>query len=174
MNNDEEQVLISESELRSQTHQHDLHPLVFIRVTKSLKDGARLPSIDLKKIYPVSTKFGFKCEVIPDTSYIINDVLIGHTKTAFQEIEETYAKFPVEGDKELLYFMNKQLIALNKEIKDVDPKADFNVSDMAFKNEKLKKVPESAKKLRIQLLWAFNKSFVNMFPYLPNNPVKPV
>lgn len=45
--------------------------------------------------------------------------------------------------------MNKQLVALDKEVKSVDPKADFNISDMTFKDEKLKKLSENIKKLRI-------------------------
>jgi len=37
-------------------------------------------SIDLKKIYPQTSKFGFSIETIPDLKYIVNDKLISATK----------------------------------------------------------------------------------------------
>ncbi|MFO0116190.1 MAG: hypothetical protein ACK521_00715 [bacterium] len=37
-------------------------------------------SIDLKKIYSQTSKYGFSIETIPDLKYIINDKLISATK----------------------------------------------------------------------------------------------
>ena len=48
---DDLKVNLSEDEMLNKTTQFDLHPLVYFRLAKPLKDGVRLPVLDLKAIY---------------------------------------------------------------------------------------------------------------------------
>jgi hypothetical protein len=119
-----------------------------------------------------TSKFGFSIEVIPDTSFVINDKLLDVTKENYTELTNAIKKYPSEKDNELIVAMNKQFKECDKEIKDVDPEKDFNISEMTFKDEKVKKLSENVKKQRLKVLWGFNKMFVSMNSYLVSEPVK--
>lgn len=69
--------------------------------------------------------------------------------------------------------MNKLFKSADKEIKEIEVEKHIKVSEMKFKNEKIKKASDSVKKHRVKLLWGFNKMFVSMNCYLVSNPVKP-
>lgn len=117
-------------------------------------------SIDLKKIYTETTKYGFSIETIPDLKYIINDKLIEATKENYNQFIGLVNKFPAECDKEFLYEMNKSLKTVTKNLKDINTETDFKISEMKFQNKKLQKVPEKVKRQRIKIYWEFNQSFV--------------
>lgn len=69
-------VTLSETEYLTQSTQFDLHPLIYFRLKKPLKSGQRLPAIDLKQVYGITSKFGFDLEIIPDLSYMQNSKII--------------------------------------------------------------------------------------------------
>ena len=73
---DDLKVSLSESEYLTQTTQYDLHPLIYFRLKKRLLKEARLPVIDLKQVYSVTSKYGFDFEIIPDFSFIQNSKII--------------------------------------------------------------------------------------------------
>ena len=79
INGDEVHANLSESEYLHHTTQFDIHPLIYYRLRKPLKEGAKLPQIDLKQVYQQSNKFGFKFEVTPNLTFIENKKLIQHT-----------------------------------------------------------------------------------------------
>lgn len=62
--------------------------------------------------------------------------------------------------------MNKSLKTVTKAIKEVDTETDFKIAEMAFNDEKLKKINDKVKKQRLKIYWEFNLSFVQMAPYL--------
>lgn len=74
-------------------------------------------SIDLKKIYPETSKFGFSIDTIPDLKYIINDKLLEITKDQYNEFITLVKKFPADCDKEFLYEMNRSLKTITKNLK---------------------------------------------------------
>ena len=76
---DDLKVNLSEDEMLNKTTQFDLHPLVYFRLAKPLKDGVRLPILDLKAIYGQTNKFGFEFEIMPDYSYVENSKIIDET-----------------------------------------------------------------------------------------------
>jgi hypothetical protein len=84
------------------TTQFDVHPLIYFRLSKPLKQGAKLPTIDLNKVYQSTGKFGFKFEVTPNLSFIENKKLIQHTHTEYNDFVELSKKFPSGGDNELV------------------------------------------------------------------------
>jgi hypothetical protein len=145
---------------------------LFIESAKSLKtkEVEEKPkaanAIDLTKIYPLSTKYGFSIETIPDFKYIINDKLIEQTKEQYTEFISVIKKFPKECTSEFLYEMNRSLKTVQKSLKEIDTEKDFKVNDMTFKDDKLKKLPEKVKKQILKIYWEFNLSFVQMAPYL--------
>lgn len=70
----------SEEEFMNQVSQYDLHPLIYFRLAKPLKQGAKLPVIDLKQIYGQTSKYGFDFEVTPDLSFVENKQILESTK----------------------------------------------------------------------------------------------
>jgi hypothetical protein len=110
---------------------------------------------------------------MPDSSFVHNDRLVELTKESFNELTSALQKFPEGEDKDLIGAMNSQLKGVDKEIKAIEVDKDFNVAEMKFKGEKLKKTSEHVKKQRVKLLWGFNKMFVAMNCYLVSDPVKP-
>lgn len=105
--------------------------------------------------------------------YIINDRLLDLTKEDYTEFIDCVKKFPNECDKEFLSEMNKNLKGITKELKQIEADKDFNIADMTFKDEKLTKCSEKVKKQRLRIYWEFNQTFVQMAPYLVQNPPKP-
>lgn len=129
--------------------------------TKEVEEKPKATNvIDLTKIYPLSTKYGFSIETIPDFKYIINDKLIEQTKEQYIEFISVIKKFPKECTSEFLYEMNKSLKTVQKSLKEIDTEKDFKVNDMNFKDDKLKKLPEKLKKQILKIYWEFNLSFV--------------
>jgi hypothetical protein len=53
-----------------------------------LKEGARLPMIDLKLLYGQTNKFGFEFEVTPDLSYIENSRFLERTADQFKDYND--------------------------------------------------------------------------------------
>ena len=51
INGDEVHANLSESEFLHHTTQFDIHPLIYYRLRKPLKEGVKLPQIDLKQVY---------------------------------------------------------------------------------------------------------------------------
>ena len=128
--------------------------------TKIVENVKVANSLDLTKIYPLSSKYGFSIENIPDFKYIINDKVIEQTKDAYTELLSVIKKFPKECTDEFLFEMNRSLKTCTKNLKDIDTEKDFKVADMTFKDEKLKKLPEKVKKQILKIYWEFNLSFV--------------
>jgi hypothetical protein len=62
------------------------------------KEGVKLPSIDLKLLHGEASKFGFSIDVIPDTSFVINDKLIEVTKESYTELLNAIKKYPTGKD----------------------------------------------------------------------------
>jgi hypothetical protein len=98
------------------------------RKTKAIEQKAPKPksanSIDLKKIYPETSKYGFSIETIPDLKYIVNDRLLEITKEQYNEFIGLVKKFPAACDKEFLYEMNKSLKTVTKNLKDINTDSD--------------------------------------------------
>jgi len=70
-------------------------------LTKPLKTGARLPVIDLKSVYGLTSKYGFDFEISPDFGYIPNAKILEQTAEQYKEYCDTVNKFPAAGDEEL-------------------------------------------------------------------------
>jgi hypothetical protein len=76
INGDEIHVSLAQTEFLNQSTQFDLHPLIYFRLRKPLKEGAKLPLIDLKQVYEQTSKFGFRFEVTPNLTFMENKKLI--------------------------------------------------------------------------------------------------
>lgn len=165
----------SEEEFMNHVSQFDLHPLIYFRLAKPLKQGAKLPVLDLKQIYGQTTKYGFDFEVTPDLSFVENKQILENTKEQYREYCDILNKFPEVGSQELFQQMGKQLTALEGEIelKNIDK---FNVKDMTFKEEKdggkLAKVSVQVKEKRLQLAWYYNYFFVKLQNFLVSKAQK--
>jgi len=61
----------------------------------------------LKQFYNQSLKYGFNIEIVPDTSYVINDKLISLTQEDYNSLGQKLAKFDSKHDKELIYQINE-------------------------------------------------------------------
>ena len=48
---------------------YDINPLIYYIINKPLKQGAKLPLIDLKKYYEETAAFGLDITIQPDLSY---------------------------------------------------------------------------------------------------------
>jgi hypothetical protein len=81
---------------------HGLNPLIYIRVAKALKKGAKLPSIALEKFYPQDSRHGIDIEIVPDLTYEKNSALIKATQEVWDENLEADSKFLPEYKKDLL------------------------------------------------------------------------
>lgn len=53
-----------------------MHPLIFYRINRPLKEGERLPLIDLKKFYKESNYSGYSVKVKKHLQFEENDELI--------------------------------------------------------------------------------------------------
>ncbi len=111
------------------------------RKTKIVEKKAPKPksanSIDLKKIYSETSKFGFSIETVPDLKYIVNEKLLDITKEQYNEFIGLVKKFPAACDKEFLYEMNKSLKTVTKNLKDINTDTDFKISEMKFTDKRL-------------------------------------
>jgi hypothetical protein len=54
----------------------------------------------------------------------------------------------------------------DKDLASITAKDDFKLSDMTFKNSKLKKLPENVKRRRLELYLHFNQMFIELMPYI--------
>jgi hypothetical protein len=54
----------------------------------------------------------------------------------------------------------------DKNLAELKAKIDFKISDMNFKNPKLKKLTENLKRKRIELYLTFNQIFISLMPYI--------
>jgi hypothetical protein len=68
INGDEQKVNLCESEFMNPSI-FDINPLVYYRIKKPLKEGARLPIIDLSDFYNESADHGINFEVVPSVEY---------------------------------------------------------------------------------------------------------
>jgi hypothetical protein len=105
INGDEQKLNLCETEFMNPSI-FDINPLVYYRIKKPLKEGARLPIIDLTNFFNESADHGINFEVVPSVEYQTNDKLIEVSKQMYEEIVETVSKFPTEFDAELLYEVN--------------------------------------------------------------------
>lgn len=123
--------------------------------------------LDMKQFYNESAAYGLDITVEPDFEFVQNDQLLDLTKTEYNELVEAVNKFLPELDTELLKEMDRYVKANmpDKNLTDIT-KEDFKVSDMTFKNPKLKKLSESIKKKRIELYLGFNQIFIQLMPYI--------
>lgn len=55
---------------------HSVNPLIFFRVAKPMKKGAKLPSIDLEKFYKQDSAHGLDLEIVPDLTHQKNKQLL--------------------------------------------------------------------------------------------------
>jgi hypothetical protein len=68
---------------------HDIHPLIFYRLSKPLKQGKELPKLEISDY--IQTEGGkFELEVIPDYSCKISEKCIEENKEVFSEFEEAF------------------------------------------------------------------------------------
>lgn len=148
--------------------QYDINPLIYYRIARPLKQGAKLPLIDLKNYYKGSSAYGVDLTVEHDVEYLQNDRILELTKATYDELCETITKFSPEFDSELLREMDRYIKSslIDKEITQIDVKKDFKIADMTFKNPKLKKLSESVKRKRIELYLTFNVFFLELMPFI--------
>jgi hypothetical protein len=75
-----EEIEVNHSEITvKEDDQYSLNPLIFIRIAKSLKKDAKLPSLALEKYYEQDSRHGLDIEIIPDLTYEKNSALIKAT-----------------------------------------------------------------------------------------------
>ncbi len=79
INGDEQKVNLSEGEFMKPSI-FDLNPLVYYRIKKPLKEGARLPRLDSSNFFNESADHGIDFEVVPSLQYQTNDKLIEVSK----------------------------------------------------------------------------------------------
>jgi hypothetical protein len=153
---------------------YDINPLVYYRLAKPLKEGARLPLLDSKDIFKETADHGIDMEVVPTVEFQKNDRLIEVTKQIYDEITENINKFAPELDTELLYEVNRYIgkSLSDKEVQEIVVKDDFKLSEMTFRAPKLKKLSEAIKRRRIELYINFNKFFIKLMPYIATNSRK--
>ena len=102
INGDEQKVNLCEAEFMKPSI-FDINPLVYYRIKKPLKAGARLPRLDSINFFNESADHGLDFEVAPSVEYQTNEKLIEVTKQMYDEVVENVSKFPPELDPELLY-----------------------------------------------------------------------
>ena len=54
----------------------DVNPLVYYRINKPLREGARLPMLDSKTYFKESSAYGIDIEIVPTLEYQKNDKII--------------------------------------------------------------------------------------------------
>ncbi|CDW84904.1 hect e3 ubiquitin [Stylonychia lemnae] len=167
INGDNQKVDLCETAFM-QPNSFDINPLIYYRIKKPLKKGARLPIIDLKQYYKESSSYGLDIEIKPDLSYQKNEKMIELTKTSYDELCDSASKFASDLDQDLLREMDRYVRSnLNdKLLEDITVKNDFKIADMTFKNVKIKKLQESVKRRRIEMYLSFNQIFLNIMPYI--------
>jgi hypothetical protein len=85
---------------------YDINPLLYYRIKKPLKEGARLPMLDSKDFFKETADHGIELEVVPTVQFQKNEKLIEVTKQMYDEITENINKFNPDLDAELLYEVN--------------------------------------------------------------------
>jgi|LauGreDrversion4_2_1035121.scaffolds.fasta_scaffold145474_1 hypothetical protein len=145
INNDMINVDLSESDI-FQTNKFDVNPLIYFRLTKQSKQA--IPALDLKVAYTTTNKWGYELEVIPDTSYMVNDKLLNLFKDEFKELCDTLSKFPANCEREFIVEFNKLLNSMgDKDHNSIDPKTEFDVTQMKFAEKSpLKKISDTVKR----------------------------
>lgn len=145
----------------------DIHPLIFYRINRPLKKEERLPLIELKDFYKLSTHSGYSIKVEKCLQFEKNEELISALQDQYDELQDLIKKFSLSFDKELLYQM-ESFIKANLQDKKFDQlkSKDFKLSDMKFKNKTLKKLPEAVKKKRIDMYLLFNNVFMDIMPLI--------
>lgn len=124
--------------------------------------------IDLKKYFGLTTDYGLDITVVPQLQYQRNDKLINLTKGAYDELTEMVSKFPSNLDSELLKETDRYIKSSlpDKSMLEIKVKEDLKISDMNFKNPKLKKLSEPVKRRRIELYMIFNQFFLKLMPLI--------
>lgn len=157
INGDDFEVSLSEKGI-NQPNIFDINPLIYYRLRKPLKDGAKLPSIDLKTYFKETASYGLDLTIQPNLEFARNDQLLVETKSIYDELCDLISKFIPAFDPELLKEMDRYAKSnlTEKDIKTLKVKEDFKIADMNFKNPKLKKLSENVKRKRMELYLSFN------------------
>ena len=147
INHEEIEVNHSEETVKNDD-QYSLNPLIFIRVTKPMKKGAKLPSLALEKFYGQDSRHGLDIEIIPDLTYEKNTALIKATQELWDENLEQDAKFLPEYKKDLLSCIDTKLgqVIGDKSIESISVEKDLKIGEIEFKDKGLQKLSEKAKK----------------------------
>ena len=168
-----EEIEVSHSERTVKVEDiHGLNPLIYIRVAKAMKKGAKLPSIALEKFYAQDSRHGIDIEIVPDLTYEKNAALITATQEAWDENLEADSKFLPEYKKDLLAKIDDKIgkIFSDSSEKRAEPDLismdkDVKVAEIEFSDKGLQNLSERAKKQRACLYWMLNKYFFKILPY---------
>lgn len=91
----------------AQDDQYTINPMIFMRVSKKMKKGAKLPEIDLSKYFKVGVTKGLNIDVVPDLSRQKNDNLIKTFQEKWSEIEALDKEFDDSCKREFLKEVDK-------------------------------------------------------------------
>jgi hypothetical protein len=81
--------------------------MIFLRISKKLKKGAKLPLIDLSKYFKVGVTKGLEIDVVPDLSRQKNHSLIAKFQEKWNDIEALEKEFDVTHKREFLRELDK-------------------------------------------------------------------
>jgi len=147
---------------------YSVNPLIFFRVAKPMKKGAKLPSIDLEKFYKQDSAHGLDLEIVPDLTHQKNKQLVKLTQAAWDEILENDSKFAAKFKTDLLRTVDASIsnIVNEKAIKDVNFEKEVKMGELKFKEKGLKRLNEKVKKQKASLYWMLNTFFFALLPYV--------
>jgi hypothetical protein len=159
LNHDEEALRLGQ--------ENSLNPLIYIRVARPMKKGAKLPSLALEKYYKQDSRHGIDIEIVPDLTYEVNHQLLKATQELWDEIVESDAKFDKKYKSELLEVVDAKLtgIIADKRMEDVNFEKDLKVGELEFRDKGLKRMSERAKRQKASLFWMLNTYFFKILPY---------
>jgi len=131
VNHEEVECHHSESTI-GEDDQNSLNPMIFIRIARKMKKGAKIPSIALDKFYGQDSKHGLDIEIIPDLTYEKNSALIKATQEVWDESLEHDAKFLPEYKKDLLACMDNKLsqVIADRDVSKISLEKDLKIAEI--------------------------------------------
>jgi E3 ubiquitin-protein ligase HERC2 len=145
--------------------EHDVHPLIFYRFSRPLKDKVSLPSLNLDNFFEKTDHHGFKIEVAPDYSFEKNKSLIKLHKEKYNKTINSIKKFEEKLDGELLeacetYLSNNGIDFFN------NPTTTIEASSLTFTSKELKNKNAKDVQARLNAFLSFNENFTKVIPFV--------
>ena len=127
--------------------------------------NAYLPILNLSNYHAESKDHIYKLKITPDTKLDKNGILINHYRYHYNQILESITKYGTRYDAEICQALDNHISQNNPHLPSL---SDYNISfaDLQFSSLDLMAQHPDEIQPRIDAIFKFNKSFLNVIKYV--------